>query len=137
MYLYDSNVISELTRKLPNSKVVAFFNNANRQSSRHFISVITLGEIRFGIERLKRRNDHQQAQKLQAWYDANLPLLVNDALPVTDDCANVWGELLVINPHNPVDKLLVATALVYDLTLVTRNVKDIQDTGVKYFNPFE
>lgn len=137
MYLYDSNVISEVTRRKPDSNVLRFFAQANRQSANNFISVIILGEIRFGIERLRRRNDLEQAQKLQHWYDKNLSLLIGGALPFTDKCAVVWGDLLAINPHNPVDKQLVATALVHDLILVTRNVKDIADTGVKYLNPFE
>lgn len=59
------------------------------------------------------------------------------ALPFDKESCKIWGEIMAKNPHNPVDKQLTSIALANDLILVTRNVKDIVDTGVKYLNPFE
>lgn len=137
MYLYDTNIVSELTKKQPNANVVAFIEQVRTERKSAYLSVITVGEIIRGIEKVKRRNDLLQAEKLQQWYDNRLKNAVQSVLPFSEHCAKVWGKLLAENPHNPIDKQLAATALVHDLCLVTRNVKDIELTGVKFINPFD
>lgn len=137
MYLYDTNIISELTKRNRNQNVVDFVANVANSNYLAYMSVVTLGEIIKGISKLKRQNDVIQAQRLQTWYDKNLPLIISDTLIFDENCAKVWGDLMAIDPHNVADKQIVATALVHDLILVTRNVKDIEQTGVKFINPFE
>ena len=137
MYLYDTNIVSELTKVKQDSNLLSFMHSVNKAEITTYISVVSLGEIIQGIEKLKRRNDFPQAQKLQNWYDDKLLTVIDNILPFTEDCAKVWGKLMATNPHNPIDKQLVATAMVHELTLVTRNIKDIQATGVKFINPFQ
>lgn len=136
MYLYDTNAISELRKRDPNPNVVRFNSTVNANHTTIYLSVITYGEILKGIHQLKNRGDIQQANVIEQWYQQKLLLNIDLALNFDKECSKVWGRLMAQNPHNPVDKQLVATALVHDLILVTRNVKDIHETGVKYFNPF-
>lgn len=137
MYLYDTNIVSELTKKQPNINVVTLIERVKADNIPCYLSVISVGEIIRGIEKVKRRNDLPQAEKLQYWYDKQLKTAIQSILPFSEQCAKIWGKLLAENPHHPIDKQLVATALVHDLCLVTRNVKDIEATGVKFINPFD
>ncbi len=137
MYLYDTNIIGELIKKRCNPRVKNFVEEVNKSNQDAYLSVVTIGEFEKGIEKLRLRNDHQQAQYLQNWYDSLLPNITKSFLPFTEDCAEVWGKLIAKNPHNAVDKQLVATALVHDLILVTCNVKDVENTDVRFINPFE
>lgn len=137
MYLYDTNIISELTKRNRNPNLVNFVSQVANSDNPAYMSTITLGEIVKGISKLRRRNDFIQAQQLQNWYDTNLSLLISDTLVFDDDCSKIWGELMAINPHDVADKQIVATAMVHDLILVTRNVQDIEQTGVRFINPFE
>ncbi len=101
-----------------------------------FLSVLTIGEIRKGIENIRHR-DARSASALEAW----LQRLVNDhadrVLPIDLDVVEEWGRLNVPDPLPVIDGLLAATAKVRGLTLVTRNVSDIARTGVAIFNPWE
>lgn len=137
MYLYDTNVISELRKRHKNPNLQTFHNNVNALQKQVLISVISYGEIIHGIQRLRKNRDLAQADILQKWYDEALKPIEHLALPFDISCTKVWGALLAQNPHNQVDKQLVATALVHDLTLITRNVKDIKSTGVRFINPFD
>ncbi len=136
MYLFDTNIISELTKRQCNPQVLSFVEQTSQHNAKVFLSVITVGEIVKGIEKLRARNDISQAYKLQLWYDNELSTVIDDVLPFNERCARVWGELLARNPHNAIDKQLVATVLVHNLTFVTRNTKDVENTGVKLLNPF-
>ena len=136
MYLYDTNIVSELTKRSPNAGVVSWIKTAQNNNESCYLSVITLGEIQQGIAKLQRRNDKIQATKFQHWYTQDLLSLAQYILDFNRNCAEVWGRLMALNPQHPIDNQIAATALVYDLTLVTRNVKDIEKTGVKFINPF-
>ncbi|WP_026470416.1 type II toxin-antitoxin system VapC family toxin [Alkanindiges illinoisensis] len=136
MYLYDTNIVSELTRKNPDVGVMTWIQAAQNNNDACYLSVITLGEIQQGIAKLQRRNDHIQAARFQRWYEQDLMSLAQYTLDFDRNCAEVWGRLMALNPHHPVDNQIAATALIYDLTLVTRNIKDIERTGVKFINPF-
>lgn len=98
-------------------------------------SVIVLAEIRRGIE-LMRRTDPAQAGLLDRWFAEMRSRLGDHVLPVDEAVADQWARLNVPNPLPMADGLLAATALVHDLTLVTRNTKDFARTGTKLLNPF-
>lgn len=137
MYLYDTNVISELRKKNPNQNVLNFHQFINDNGYKILLSSIVFGEVLKGIAYLQHRGDFEQAKLIQSWYDKELKPIEHLALNFDLDCAKVWGNLMAKNPQNPVDKQLCATAIVHDLILVTRNTKHIDDTGVKFINPFE
>ena len=133
-YLIDTNVLSELRRKKPDSQVVSWMQDRPRQSL--FLSVLTLGEIRKGIERIE---DSLKKQLLNDWLEVELPnYFVGRLLMVDVQVAERWGRLMVASgrPLPAIDGLLAATALHSDLTLVTRNTKDFEGLGVRLLNPW-
>ena len=132
-YLVDTNVLSELRRKQPQPEVVAWFTQRPRQTL--YLSVLTLGEIRKGIERLEAARQ----QPLLDWLEVELPnYFLGRLLAVDAQTADRWGRLLASagRPLPAVDSLLAATALQHDLTLVTRNTADFAGTGVRLINPW-
>ena len=137
MYLIDTNVISELRKgRRTHSGVRQFFKQLQERSSPVYLSVVTLGELRRGVDLIRHRGDAFQAQQLEDWLCRISQEYADFLLPFDREVAQVWGRLRVPNPHNALDKQIAATALVYDLTVVTRNVRDFQSTGVKLLNPF-
>ena len=137
MYLIDTNVISEIRKgERANIGVQAFFQDLGVTQKAVYLSVITIGELRRGIERIRHRNDLIQAEQLEQWFQAIVQNYQDHILAIDADAAQIWGKLRVPNPENELDKLIAATALIYDLTLVARNVADFQHTGVKLLNPF-
>ncbi|MBT3222403.1 MAG: type II toxin-antitoxin system VapC family toxin, partial [Proteobacteria bacterium] len=94
------------------------------------------GEIRRGIELLRRR-DPTAAAALEQWQRRLIETFGDRVLPIDADVANQWGQLNVPDPVPTVDGLLAATAMVKGLTLVTRNVKDVRNTGVSWLDPFQ
>ena len=137
MYLIDTNVISELRkRKSANPNVVAFFSDAAQQQTPMFLSVITVGELRRGIDLIRYRGDRVQVKLLEDWLNKLLLEFADFILPFDKAAAQVWGKLRVPHPENPLDKQIAATALVHGLIVVTRNQKDFMGTGVEVFNPF-
>jgi toxin FitB len=137
MYLVDTDVISE-TRKADtaNGGVLEFFATAARENAPLYISVITVGELRRGVETIRHRGDPTQAARLERWLRRVSGDYGDSILPFDEDAAHVWGWLRVPRPENALDKQIAATALIYDLTLVTRNVAHYEGTGVRLINPF-
>lgn len=137
MYLIDTDVLSEV-RKGPraDSGVREFFAGARRADAQLFISVITLGEIRRGVARIRHRGDEDQARRLERWLNDLLQRFEDRILPFDADCAQTWGQLRVPNPENPLDKQIAATAHVHGLTVVTGNVAHFRPTGVPLHDPF-
>lgn len=137
MYLIDTNVISELRKKdKAHPGVVAFFLKAASQNESLYLSVVTVGELRRGVELIRRRGDSPQADLLEAWLQATLEDFAERILSFDIDAAQVWGRLRVPDPAHELDKQIAATALVNDLTVVTRNTADFANTGVRLMNPF-
>jgi toxin FitB len=134
MYLLDTNIFSELRKSSPNQGVQRWF--ASVESEQLFLSVLVLGELRHGLA-LKRLRDPAAATKLAAWIDQVETLYGARILRIDRRVARLWAELGVPDPVPPIDGLLAATALLHDLTLVTRNEKDVLRTGVRVHNPFE
>jgi predicted nucleic acid-binding protein len=133
-YLLDTNVISEIRRAQGNAGVKRWFEETVADDL--YLSVTTVGEIRNGIERLRRR-DATQARVFDIWLQTLQRDFVDRLLPITSEIADEWGRLGVPDPIPTVDGLLAATARVAGLTLVTRNTADLSSTGVLLLNPFE
>jgi toxin FitB len=137
MYLIDTNVISEARkRKRANPGVLEFFRGVVANGDPIYLSVVTVGELRRGIELIRHRGDRSQADKLEAWLSEVLDQFAGNILPFDAVAAEVWGRLRVPHPEHEIDKLVAAIALVHDLTVVTRNTPDFVNTGVRLRNPF-
>jgi predicted nucleic acid-binding protein len=133
-WLLDTNVVSELRKgERSNPNVRAW--QASTRGQDKFISVLVLGEIRRGIESARRR-DVPQAIALEQWLMRLTETFRDRVLPVDARIADRWGVLSVPDPPPTADGLLAATALVHELTLVTRNVHHVERTGVRLLDPF-
>lgn len=133
-YLVDTNVLSELRRPKRSPAVVAWFSSVPADDL--FLSVLTLGELRHGIESL-RLKDPTAANALERWFDGICADFSDKILPVDAAVAEQWGRLSIRQPLPSIDGLLAATAAAHDLTIVTRNIADFDRSGVALLNPFD
>lgn len=133
-YLLDTNVVSELRKREPDPAVVEWF--AAVPSEQLFLSVLTTGEIRLGIERL-RRKDPAQAAVLERWLEGLQSAYRDHVVGIDIETAQEWGRLNVPDPLPVIDGLLAASARVRGWTLVTRNTADLGGSGVTLLNPFD
>ena len=134
-YLLDTNVISEIRKAEPNAGVAGWFTAT--ASEQLYLSVLVVGEIRQGIERLRGRRDSEQADRFEHWLDALKANFGDRLLPVSIGVAERWGGLNAVRPLPVVDGLLAATAMEHDLTLVTRDTRGLRSTGVELLDPWE
>jgi predicted nucleic acid-binding protein len=132
-YLLDTNVVSELRKRSPDPNLLAWYDDVPSQEL--FLSVLTLGEIRLGVERL-RRKDLAQAESLDRWLSGLSQAYGDRIVPVDAAAADAWARLSVPDPLPVVDGLLAATAHARNWTLVTRNTGDLARAGVRLLNPF-
>jgi predicted nucleic acid-binding protein len=133
-YLLDTNVISELVRPKPAKEVLDWFENIPSEALH--ISVLTLGEIRKGVEQMP---DGVRREKLRLWLEHDLvDWFGARVLPVDMPIADRWGRLLALvgRPVPSIDSLLAATALHHELRIVTRNQKDFDYPGLQVINPW-
>lgn len=135
LYLPDTNFISELRKgNRANRGVQAWaLTNSPEQCG---ISVMTIGEIRKGIESCRKTNP-AQSHDLEEWFATQLKDFANNLLPVTAGIADRWGRLMAAAKSSGVDMLIAATALEHDLTVITRNVDDFKSTGARIHNPWK
>lgn len=134
-WLVDTNVLSELRKGARAAAGVrAWFDEV--EDAGLFTSVLVVGELRRGVESLRRR-DPRGAAALEQWVLRLVESFSDRVLPIDGAVAERWGRLNVPDPVPTVDGLLAATALVHELTLVTRNTRDVLRTGVRCLNPFE
>lgn len=133
-YLLDTNVISELRKgERADANVIAWF--AGLADEDIFLSVLTIGEIRRGIESVRRR-DPDSAAALDRWLALVSGAHGDRIVPIDRAITDEWGRINVPDPLPVVDGLLAATARVLGLTLVTRNIADVKGTGVELLDPF-
>jgi predicted nucleic acid-binding protein len=132
-YLVDANVLSEPTKKIPDYKVVEWLRRNEREIA---VDPIILGEVRFGILLLRKG---KRRSSLDRWFDAGVQRL--RCLPWDAETGLRWARLLAslraAGRAMPIkDSLIAATALVHDLTVVTRNCADFEKAGVSIIDPF-
>jgi hypothetical protein len=133
-YLLDTNVVSEPARARPSPRVLAWLDSVPGDAL--FISVLTLGEIRKGVEKL---TDAKRREKLRLWLEADLPEWFGQrVLSIDVAVADRWGRMLaeIGRPVPSIDSLLAATALHHGLRLVTRNDADFSYPGLEVLNPW-
>lgn len=133
-YLLDTNVLSELRRKTPDIGVVEWFTH--RPASTLYLSVLTLGELRKGIEGV---TESARRTALTDWLEADLPgFFAGRILTIDAQVADRWGRLVAAagRPLPAIDSLLGATAALHGLSMVTRNSRDFSDMGLDVINPW-
>jgi len=136
-YLVDTCCISELVKKKPDPNVVKWFTDQDELSM--YLSVITFGELRKGIEKLP---DSKKKKELNQWVKEDLNhRFKNRILNINMEEVNKWGEILATaekngNPLPAIDSLIAATAQVHDLSIVTKNTQDMEGSGVEVINPW-
>ena len=138
MFLLDTNIVSEI-RKIQQGKANPHLAAWVRQTpaNQMYISAITLLELEKGIMRIERQ-DEQQGTILRAWLDQQVkPAFRGRILPFDEYTAPICATMHTPNPQPITDSLIAAIAKQHGLTVVTRNVKDFAETGVKIFNPFQ
>jgi predicted nucleic acid-binding protein len=134
-YLIDTNVISELRKGTrANAHLLHWYESV--ADSDLYLSVLVLGEIRQGLERVRGR-DPAQARALERWLRDVRDAFGERVLPISEAVAEEWGRMNAERPLPVVDGLLAATANVHGLTLVTHNVADVADRGVECLDPFK
>ena len=136
-YLLDTCIISELSKKTPNNKVIRWIKDKHETDL--FMSVLTLGAIQKGITKLE---DSKKKRELVEWIESDLPQRFEKRiLPVTDYVSRKWGEIQGLaeqqgNEMPVIDSLIAATGLTYNLEVITRNTEDMKASGVQLFNPW-
>jgi predicted nucleic acid-binding protein len=132
-FLLDTNVVSELRKKSPDRGVVDWFTSV--KSSQLYLSVLVVGELKQGVERLAVR-DPAQAALLDGWLQRLVRGYSDRIVGVSLEVAEAWGRLNASRRLPLADGLMAATALVHDWTFVTRNTTDVERTGVRLLDPF-
>jgi predicted nucleic acid-binding protein len=138
VYLIDTNVISEARKKdKADGGVLSFFREVAARDDAVYLSAVTIGELRRGVELIRHRGDTLQAQLLERWLQKILTDYQHNILEFDTEAAQVWGKLRVPHHEHELDKQIAATALVHDLTVVTRNTPHFEATGARLLNPFK
>jgi toxin FitB len=133
-FVVDTNILSELSRARPSPAVLEWLTATPAQAK--YLSVLSVGEIRAGVEGLRGRDD-ARAQALDLWLENVVREFDPRILPITIAVADCWGELTARGTLPYTDGLIAATALAHGLTVATRNVRDFERSGVPVLNPFE
>jgi predicted nucleic acid-binding protein len=134
-FLLDTNIVSEARRRTQNRNFATWW--ANVPSARLYLSVLTIGEIERGIEKLRARGEDARVAGLDGWLAGLVKQFSDRILPVDVAVATEWGQQRSARKIPSIDGLIAATARVHGLTLVTRNVADMAGTGARLHNPFK
>ena len=121
-YLLDTNILSELRLRNPNSGVVRW--HAETQASKLYLSVLTIGELRRGV-RMRRDRGQNGADELDVWISDIEAVYGNRVLPIDLGVATVWGEISADRSRPVSDTLIAATAVAHSWTLLTLNTRDL------------
>ena len=132
-YLLDTNVISELQKPRPHPQVLDWYNAVPENAL--YLSVVTLGEIRSGIEQA-RHNKPESADRLEEWLGRLQRFYGRRILPFSAEISDLWGRMIAQHHHHLIDAQLAATALHHGLVFVTRNLSDIEGRGIETLNPW-
>ena len=132
-FLLDTNVLSEIRKKKPDAGVMAFMESV--EPSDLYLSVLSVGEFHKGVA-AKRREDIAAAERLSTWLAGLETGYADRILSIDPEIAKLWGEWSGERPRPVIDTLLAATAVVRQLTLVTRNVRDVEGLPVRVHNPW-
>lgn len=136
-YLLDTCLISELAKSKPDEKVVDWVLSENEAG--FYVSILTFGELHKGIEKLP---ESKKKDELRSWIEDELKnRFQNRIIDIDMRVSILWGKIQCIaekkgNPIPAIDSLIAATALAHDLTVVTRNVSDMEQSGVRLLNPW-
>jgi predicted nucleic acid-binding protein len=137
MYLIDTDVVSEARKQSrANPGVRNFLEHAAAGRDSLFLSVITVGELRRGVERIRHRGAVNQAGRLENWLESILDEYADQILGIGPDIAQLWGALRLPRTASVLDRQIAATARIHELTLVTRKERDFTGSGVPVINPF-
>ena len=137
MYLIDTNIVSEARKKeRADPGIIDFFAQVAAREEAVYLSVVSVGELRRGVELIRHRGEARQAELLETWLNDVLEQYGKNILDFDADSAQVWGRLRVPHAEHELDKQIAAIALVNRLTVVTRNTADFAGTGVELKNPF-
>jgi toxin FitB len=137
-YLLDTNILSELRRPQPDKNVLNWLMQLDEDQT--FLSVISLAEIRRGIALM---DEGRKRDALTDWLATDLPQRFDGrVLPINEKIASAWGDLMAMSKHRgiglaPMDAMLGATVVAYDLVLATRNVKDFKELGLSLIDPWQ
>ncbi len=137
-YLLDTCVISEIIRPKPSTKVTKWIKQ--KDESNFFISVLTIGELHQGIEKL---DESKRKEELHNWVDNDLKeRFWTRIIDINLQAAMIWGKIQgmaerVGKPMPAIDSLIAATGIAHHLTVVTRNISDMKASGVALINPWE
>lgn len=143
-FLLDTNVVSEIRRHAPDAGVSAWWKEV--PASRLYLSVLTVGEIQRGIELIRHREDTTQAERLTGWLSGLTTQFADRILDVDTAVTMEWARQARRDRRGQaehgrsvpvIDGLLAATAIVHDLTLVSRNIRDLERTDARLLNPFQ
>lgn len=132
-YLLDTNVLSETRKRNPSEPVIRFLSD--QPPSSLYLSCLTLGELRKGVE-VKKRSDSAGAETLRDWVDRTERLYRHHLLPVNSEAATLWGRWSAQRSRPVVDTLLAATASIHHLVFVTRNSANVWDLPITILNPW-
>jgi len=134
-FLLDTNVISEFRKRHRADPRAMAWLRARRSDELH-ISVLTLGELRRGVERIRYRGETAAAKLLDEWLAATARRFSGRVVGIDQPIADRWGRMGVPDPVSPVDGLIAATAIERNRTVATRNTRDFARTGARCTNPF-
>ena len=134
-FLLDTNILSELRNPIKTDSNVLQWAK-DHAMDQHFISVLSIGEIRKGIEILRRKSP-DQCPAFEKWLDSIRVNYRDNIIPLSDNIMDDWGRMMAQKTLPALDSLIAATSLSLNLTLVTRNEKDFQGVGLTVVNPFD
>lgn len=137
MLLLDTSVVSELRRERKHNKdVLSYLSREEKAGRAAYLAAATVGELERGVTLLRYRGEDEAAAKLNGWFSGILEAFADRILPFDTACAHAWGQLLAPRCTQIVDKQIAATAIVYGLSLVTRNTSDFEGLGLTLIDPF-